>query len=142
MIEEHMKENAEDAEDEDAVRARMFEDFENDRLQEDVDDVSIWKHPGHDKRRDSWRKTLLGESETPPPAVLAFYAKIFNDTIQFFLGEMHERIELRAQQEADEEHFEETRTWSRERCSAIAKSGWRVNFRDMEGNSVVHEPLR
>ena len=34
MIEEHMKENAEDAEDEDAVRARMFEDFENDRLEE------------------------------------------------------------------------------------------------------------
>ena len=69
-IEEHMKENAEDAEDEDAVRARMFEDFENDRLQEDVDDVSIWKHPGHDKRRDSWRKTLLSEAATPlTPAV-------------------------------------------------------------------------
>ena len=105
MIEEHMKENAEDAEDEDAVRARMFEDFENDRLEEALDDVSIWKHPGHDKRRDSWRKTLLGESETPlTPAVLAFYAKIFNDTIQLFLGEMHERIELRAQQEANEDH--------------------------------------
>ena len=137
MIEEHMKENAEDAEDEDAVRARMFEDFENDRLEEALDDVSIWKHPGHDKRRDSWRKTLLGESETPlTPAVLAFYAKIFNDTIQLFFGEMHERIELRAQQEADEEHFEETRAWSKERCSAIPKSGVRCKLPAMEGNSV------
>jgi len=135
MIEEHMKENAEENEDEDAVRAKMFDDFENDRLGEDVDDASIWKHPGYDKRRDAWRKTLLGESETQlTPAVLAYCAKVFNDTIQTFLGEMHERIQLRSAQE-EEDALAEKKTF-RARCSAIAKSGLQCKLPAMEGKST------
>ena len=141
MIEEHMKENAEENEDEDAVRAKMFEDFENDRLEEDVDDASIWKHPGYDKRRDAWRKTLLGESGTPlTPAVLAYCAKVFNDTIQTFLGEMHERLELRAAQDEGnalaDQKWAEMKWNKRARCSAITKSGVQCKLPAMEGKST------
>ena len=100
-----------------------------------MDDVSIWKHPGYDKRRDAWRKTLLGESETQlTPAVLAYCAKVFNDTIQTFLGEMHERIQLRSAQE-EEDALAEKKTF-RARCSAIAKSGLQCKLPAMEGKST------